>query len=53
MIELELNIEQLEALLALLATVKRDPQLEVAYMALKDAHDDAAEQYWTNLWSGQ
>lgn len=51
MIELELEIDQLEALLALLATVKRDPLLEVAYMTLKDAHDNAAEQYWTEQWS--
>ena len=51
MIELELEIDQLEALLALLATVKRDPLLEVTYRALKDAHDNAAEQYWTETWS--
>ena len=51
MIELEIEIEQLEALLALLATVKRDPLLEVTYMTLKDAYDNAAEEYWTQIWS--
>lgn len=51
MIEIEIEIDQLEALLAHLATVKRDPLLEVAYMTLKDAHDNAAEQYWTEQWS--
>lgn len=51
MLTLEIELDQLEALLAHLATVKRDPLLEVAYMALKDAHTDAAEQYWTTVWS--
>lgn len=51
MLTLEIEIDQLEALLAHLATVKRDPLLEVAYMTLKDAHTDAAEQYWTEQWS--
>ena len=51
MIELQIEIDQLEALLAHLATVKRDPLLEVAYRTLKDAHDNAAEQYWTETWS--
>ena len=51
MLTIEIEIEQLEALLALLATVKRDPLLEVTYMTLKDALDDAAEQYLTEKWS--
>ena len=51
MLTIEIEIDQLEALLAHLATVKRDPLLEVAYMTLKDAHDDAAEQYWTEQWN--
>ena len=51
MIELEIEIDQLEALLAHLATVTRDPLLEVTYRTLKDAHDNAAEQYWTETWS--
>jgi len=51
MLTIEIEIEQLEALLALLATVKRDPLLEVTYMTLKDAHDNAAEEYWTQIWS--
>ena len=51
MIDLQIEIDQLEALLALLATVKRDPLLEVTYRTLKDAHDNAAEQYWTQIWS--
>lgn len=51
MLTLEIEIDQLEALLAHLATVTRDPLLEVAYMTLKDAHDNAAEQYWTEQWS--
>ena len=51
MIELELEIDQLEALLAHLAAVARDPLLDVTYRALKDAHDNAAEQYWTETWS--
>lgn len=53
MLTLEIEIDQLEALLAHLATVKRDPLLEVTYRTLQDAHDNAAEQYWTTVWSGQ
>lgn len=51
MIDLQIEIDQLEALLAHLATVERDPLLEVTYRTLKDAHDNAAEQYWTETWS--
>lgn len=53
MIEIEIEIDQLEALLAHIASLPmpRDPLLEVAYMTLKDAHADAAEQYWTEQWS--
>jgi hypothetical protein len=53
MIELELDIEALEALLDHLKTVSRPPALDHAFKMLQDAHADAAEQYWTNLWSGQ
>jgi len=51
MIEIEIEIDQLEALLDHLSTVERSPLLDVAYKALQDAHDNAAEEYWTEKWS--
>jgi hypothetical protein len=52
MIELQIEIDQLEALLDHLSTMQRTPLLDVAYKTLQDAHDNAAEQYWTEKWSG-
>lgn len=51
MIELELDIEALEALLDHLKTVARTPALDHAFKMLQDAHVDAAEQYWTEKWN--
>ncbi len=53
MIELQIEIDQLEALLDHLSTQPRTPLLDVAYKTLQDAHDNAAEEYWTNVWSNQ
>lgn len=52
MIELEIEIDQLEALLDHLKSVERSPLLDTAYKTLLDVHTDAAEQYWTDKWSG-
>jgi hypothetical protein len=53
MIELQIEIDQLEALLALLNGLEvRTPLQEVTRLTLQDAHDNAAEQYWTDKWSG-
>ena len=51
MIELEIEIDQLEALLDHLKSVERSPLLDVAYKTLLDVHTNAAEQYWTEQWS--
>ena len=51
MIEIELDIDQLEALLDHLKSVERSPLLDVTYKTLLDAHTDAAEQYWTEAWN--
>ena len=51
MLTIEIEIEQLEALLDHLKSVDRSPLLDVTYKTLLDAHTDAAEQYWTEQWS--
>ena len=51
MIELLIEIDQLEALLDHLAKQDRTPLLDVAFKTLQDAHDNAAEQYWTEVWT--
>ena len=51
MLTIEIEIEQLEALLDHLSTQQRSPLLDVAYKTLQDAHDNAAEQYWTEVWT--
>jgi hypothetical protein len=51
MIELQIEIDQLEALLDHLAKQERTPLLDVAYKTLQDAHTNAAEQYWTEVWT--
>lgn len=51
MIELTIEIDQLEALLDHLAKQERTPLLDVAYKTLQDAHTNAAEEYWTEVWT--
>ena len=51
MIEIEIEIDQLEALLDHLSTMQRSPLLDVAYKTLQDAHTNAAEEYWTEVWT--
>ena len=52
MIELQIEIDQLEALLALLNGLEvRTPLQEVTRLTLQDAHDNAAEEYWTEKWT--
>ena len=48
---IEIEIDQLEALLDHLAKQERTPLLDVAYKTLQDAHDNAAEEYWTGVWN--
>ena len=52
MLEIQIEIQALEALLDHLSTVERSPVLDLAYKTLQDAHTDAAEQSWTEKWSG-
>jgi hypothetical protein len=52
MLTIDIEIQALEALLDHLSTVERSPVLDFAYKTLQDAHTDAAEQYWTEKWSG-
>lgn len=52
MLEIQIEIQALEALLDHLSTVERSPVLDLAYKTLQDAHTEAAEQYWTEKWSG-
>lgn len=52
MLTLEIEIDQLEALLDHLAKQERTPLLDVAYKTLQDAALTAAEEYWTEKWSG-
>jgi hypothetical protein len=51
MLTIEIEIDQLEALLDHLAKQERTPLLDVAYKTLQDAHDNAAEEYWTGVWN--
>jgi hypothetical protein len=51
MLEIQIEIQALEALLDHLSTVERPPVLDLAYKTLQDAHTDAAGQYWTEVWT--
>ena len=51
MLKIEIEIDQLEALLDHLSTQPRSPLLDVAYKTLQDAHTNAAEEYWTEKWT--
>ena len=51
MLTIEIEIDQLEALLDHLAKQERSPLLDVAYKTLLDAHTNAAEEYWTEKWT--
>jgi len=51
MLTIEIDIDQLEALLDHLAKQERTPLLDVAYKTLLDAHTNAAEEYWTEVWT--
>ena len=51
MLTIEIEIDQLEALLVHLAKQDRSPLLDVAYKTLQDAHTNAAEEYWTEIWT--
>jgi len=52
MLEIQIEIQALEALLDHLSTVERSPVLDFAYKTLQDAHTNAAEEYWTEKWGG-
>ena len=51
MLSIDIEIDQLEALLDHLAKQERTPLLDVAYKTLQDAHTNAAEEYWTGVWN--
>lgn len=51
MLTIEIEIDQLEALLDHLAKQDLTPLLDVAYKTLLDAHTNAAEEYWTGVWN--
>lgn len=52
MIELEMDARALEALLDYLALQPQPGLVNEAYRALREAHDNAAEEYWTEVWNG-
>jgi hypothetical protein len=52
MIDLEMDTRALEALLDYLALQPRPGLVDEAYMALREAHDNAAEDYWIGVWNG-
>jgi hypothetical protein len=52
MLTIDIEIQALEALLDHLSTVERSPVLDFAFKMLQDAHANAAEEYWTEKWSG-
>lgn len=51
MLSIDIEIQALEALLDHLSTVERPPVLDLAYKTLRDAYDNAAEEYWTEVWT--
>ena len=54
MLTLEIDIDALEALLAMLNNMEvRTPVQELARLTLQDAHDAAAEAYWIDKWEGE
>jgi hypothetical protein len=52
MIAAELDVRALEALLDYLALQPRPALVDEAYKALREAHDNAAEEYWIGVWNG-
>ena len=54
MIELELEAKAIEELIELLSSLPiRTNYLDDALLTLRDAYDNAAEEYWTTIWSGE
>jgi hypothetical protein len=52
MIELELQHEAVNELIELLSALPtRTNHLDDALLTLRDVYDNAAEEYWTNVWS--
>ena len=53
MIELELEPRAIEELIDLLAALdNKSTYLSDALLTLRDVYDNAAEEYWTEKWSG-
>lgn len=52
MIELEMDARALKALLDYLALQPRPALVDEAYKALREAHDNAAEDYWIGVGNG-
>ena len=52
MIEIEIDIDELTAAICALEVIlNRTPLQEAALRTLRDAYDNAAEEYWTQVWS--
>ena len=51
-IELELEAKAIEELIEMLSALPaRTNHLDDALLTLRDVYDNAAEEYWTNVWS--
>lgn len=49
---IELDWQEVEAVLAALNQVARTPAQEAVRKALQEAYDNAAEEYWSEKWAG-
>ena len=53
-IELELEAKAIEELIEMLSALPaRTNHLDDALLTLRDVYDNAAEKYWTTIWSGE
>ena len=52
MLTIEIGIDELTAAMCALEVIpNRTPLQETALQTLRDAYDNAAEEYWTQVWS--
>lgn len=49
---IDLNWQEVAAVLAALNQVNRTPAQEAVRAALQEAYDNAAEEYWVEKWQG-
>lgn len=49
---IDLNWQEVAAVLAALNQVNRTPAQEALRASLQEAYDNAAEEYWSEKWAG-